>query len=80
MPTENFSEISTPDGTITFAIMQTNFWVGDIKGNVGKMKALALDAKHVERTLSSFLNWHSSAIRQKICYFVLHYQSVSKLP
>ncbi|MGK8252376.1 NAD+ synthase [Moraxella lacunata] len=25
--------------------MQTNFWVGDIKGNVGKMKALALDAK-----------------------------------
>lgn len=45
MPTENFSEISTPDGKITFAIMQTNFWVGDIKGNVGKMKALALDAK-----------------------------------
>lgn len=42
---ENFSEISTPNGTITFAIMQTNFWVGDIKGNVGKMKALALDAK-----------------------------------
>ena len=42
---ENFSEISTPNGTITFAIMQTNFLVGDIKGNVGKMKALALDAK-----------------------------------
>ncbi|MDH9219483.1 NAD+ synthase [Moraxella lacunata] len=42
---ENFSEISTPNGTIAFAIMQTNFWVGDIKGNVGKMKALALDAK-----------------------------------
>lgn len=42
---ENLSEISTPNGTITFALMQTNFWVGDIKGNVNKMKALALDAK-----------------------------------
>lgn len=47
---ENFSEISVPNpqnptNTITFALMQTNFWVGDIKGNVNKMKALALDAK-----------------------------------
>lgn len=35
----------TPLGMITFAIMQTNFWVGDIAGNVKKMSALALDAK-----------------------------------
>ncbi len=42
---ENFSEMSSQDTTITFALMQTNFWVGDIKGNVNKMKALALDAK-----------------------------------
>lgn len=42
---ENFSETSNQDTTITFALMQTNFWVGDIKGNVNKMKALALDAK-----------------------------------
>ncbi|OOR93442.1 NAD+ synthase [Moraxella caviae] len=33
------------NGAITFAIMQTNFWVGDIAGNVKKMRALALDAK-----------------------------------
>ena len=42
---EPLSEISTPVGTIRIALMQTNFWVGDIAGNVRKMKALALDAK-----------------------------------
>ncbi|WP_323843262.1 NAD+ synthase [Moraxella sp. Pampa] len=36
----------TPLGKITFAIMQTNFWVGDIAGNVKKMSALAIDAKN----------------------------------
>lgn len=33
-------------GKITFALIQTNFWVGDIAGNVKKMHALALDAKN----------------------------------
>lgn len=33
-------------GTITFAMIQTNFWVGDIAGNVKKMHALAIDAKN----------------------------------
>lgn len=42
---ESLSEISTPIGKIRIALMQTNFWVGDIAGNVRKMKALALDAK-----------------------------------
>lgn len=38
----------TTDATtdqMTFAIIQTNFWVGDIAGNVKKMHALTLDAK-----------------------------------
>lgn len=38
----------TADATtdqMTFAIIQTNFWVGDIAGNVKKMHALTLDAK-----------------------------------
>ena len=38
-------EVNTPAGKITFALMQTNFWVGDIAGNVRKMRALAQDAK-----------------------------------
>lgn len=38
-------EVNTPVGKITFALMQTNFWVGDIAGNVRKMRALAQDAK-----------------------------------
>lgn len=33
-------------GKITFALIQTNFWVGDIAGNVKKMHALAIDAKN----------------------------------
>lgn len=33
-------------GKITFALIQTNFWVGDIAGNVKKMHALATDAKN----------------------------------
>lgn len=40
-----FHTTQTPAGQITFALMQTNFWVGDIAGNVKKMSALALDAK-----------------------------------
>lgn len=38
-------QVQTPAGTLTLALMQTNFWVGDIAGNVRKMKALTLDAK-----------------------------------
>ncbi len=46
----NGTQISfhTTDATsnqMTFAIIQTNFWVGDIAGNVKKMHALTLDAK-----------------------------------
>lgn len=37
--------IDSPIGKIRFALMQTNFWVGDIAGNVRKMRALAQDAK-----------------------------------
>lgn len=37
--------IDSPVGKIRFALMQTNFWVGDIAGNVRKMRALAQDAK-----------------------------------
>lgn len=33
-------------GKITFALIQTNFWVGDIAGNIKKMHALATDAKN----------------------------------
>ncbi len=36
----------TAAGLITFALIQTNFWVGDIAGNVKKMHALATDAKN----------------------------------
>ncbi|UNU73735.1 NAD+ synthase [Moraxella nasovis] len=43
--TSQIHSIDTPEGHINFAIMQTNFWVGDIAGNVKKMKALALSAK-----------------------------------
>ncbi|MDO4896965.1 MAG: NAD+ synthase [Moraxella sp.] len=38
-------QITTPDGTLRIALMQTNFWVGDIAGNVRKMRALTQDAK-----------------------------------
>lgn len=38
-------EVTTPIGKIKIALMQTNFWVGDIAGNVRKMHALSLDAK-----------------------------------
>ena len=38
-------QITTPDGTLRIALMQTNFWVGDIAGNVRKMRALTHDAK-----------------------------------
>ena len=27
-------QITTPDGILRIALMQTNFWVGDIAGNV----------------------------------------------
>lgn len=38
--------IESPVGKINFALIQTNFWVGDIAGNVKKMHALAIDAKN----------------------------------
>lgn len=38
-------QITTPDGILRIALMQTNFWVGDIAGNVRKMRALTHDAK-----------------------------------
>ena len=40
-----FNEIPTKDGKLTIALMQTNFWVGDVAGNVRKMRALTQDAK-----------------------------------
>lgn len=41
----SFHTADTTTGQMTFAIIQTNFWVGDIAGNVKKMHALTLDAK-----------------------------------
>ena len=41
----SFHTADTTTGQMTFAIIQTNFWVGDIAGNVKKMYALTLDAK-----------------------------------
>lgn len=41
----SFHTTDTTTGQMTFAIIQTNFWVGDIAGNVKKMHALTLDAK-----------------------------------
>lgn len=41
----SFHTADTTTGQMTFAIIQTNFWVGDITGNVKKMHALTLDAK-----------------------------------
>ncbi len=41
----NLHTADTTTGQMTFAIIQTNFWVGDIAGNVKKMHALTLDAK-----------------------------------
>lgn len=38
-------QVESPIGKIRFALMQTNFWVGDIAGNVRKMRALAQNAK-----------------------------------
>ena len=38
-------ETTTPAGSLTIALMQTNFWVGDMAGNVRKMRALTQDAK-----------------------------------
>lgn len=38
-------QITTPEGILRVALMQTNFWVGDIAGNVRKMRALTQDAK-----------------------------------
>lgn len=41
----SFHTADTTTDQMTFAIIQTNFWVGDIVGNVKKMHALTLDAK-----------------------------------
>lgn len=41
----SFHTADTTTDQMTFAIIQTNFWVGDIAGNVKKMHALTLDAK-----------------------------------
>lgn len=41
----SFHTADTTTDQMTFAIIQTNFWVGDITGNVKKMHALTLDAK-----------------------------------
>lgn len=41
----SFHTVDTTTDQMTFAIIQTNFWVGDIAGNVKKMHALTLDAK-----------------------------------
>lgn len=41
----SFHTADTTTDQMTFAIIQTNFWVGDIAGNVKKMYALTLDAK-----------------------------------
>lgn len=41
----SFYTADTTTDQMTFAIIQTNFWVGDIAGNVKKMHALTLDAK-----------------------------------
>ncbi|VEG12174.1 NAD+ synthase [Moraxella cuniculi] len=41
-----FHTSDSPVGKICFALIQTNFWVGDIAGNVKKMHALTLDAKN----------------------------------
>ena len=41
----SFHTADTTTGQMTFAIIQTNLWVGDIAGNVKKMHALTLDAK-----------------------------------
>lgn len=41
----SFHTADATTGQMTFAIIQTNFWVGDIAGNVKKMHALTLDAK-----------------------------------
>ena len=41
----SFHTADTTTGQMTFAIIQTNFWVGDIAGNVKKMHALTLGAK-----------------------------------
>lgn len=41
----SFHTVDTTTDQMTFAIIQTNFWVGDIVGNVKKMHALTLDAK-----------------------------------
>ena len=41
----SFHTADPTTGQMTFAILQTNFWVGDIAGNVKKMHALTLDAK-----------------------------------
>lgn len=41
----SFHTADTTTGQMTFAIIQTNFWVGDIAGNVKKMHALTLDTK-----------------------------------
>lgn len=43
----SFHTVNTAANKITFAMIQTNFWVGDIAGNVKKMHALAIDAKTV---------------------------------
>ena len=45
MPKAKTDATDTTTGQMTFAIIQTNFWVGDIAGNVKKMHALTLDAK-----------------------------------
>ncbi|UXZ04443.1 NAD+ synthase [Moraxella nasicaprae] len=44
--TTTLNSVDTHLGKITFALIQTNFWVGDIAGNVKKMHALAIDAKN----------------------------------
>lgn len=41
----SFHTTDATSNQMTFAIIQTNFWVGDIAGNVKKMHALTLDAK-----------------------------------
>ena len=42
----SFHTVNTAANKITFAMIQTNFWVGDIAGNVKKMHALTIDAKN----------------------------------